>query len=485
MRKRGKRLLICTVFFMSLLSGKANALGENGRLNEQLNQALQNEAVLNGAVIGLSVRSASSGQLIYQHLGDVRLRPASNLKLFTAAAALEVLGENHTSKTEILTDGKIKGKTVKGNLYLRGNGDPTLLKTDLNEMTDALRQLRIRKIDGDLIGDDSWYDDVRYSIDLPWSDETAYYGAQISALTASPNKDYDQGTVIVEVVPAEKPGRKTRVKITPNTKFVKIINRALTVPADGKKSIKIERSHATNTIMIEGNIPVKAKKTKERVAVWDPSKYALTLFKQSLQAHGIKVKGKLKIRKAPETARLIEFHRSTPLSERLMPFMKLSNNGHGEMLIKEMGKIKKGEGSWDKGLSVLKTELSKLGINTNTLVLRDGSGISHVNLIPANQITQLLYQVQRKEWFPSYLNSLPLAGVKDKMVGGSLRNRLQNIQGKVRAKTGTLSTVSSLSGYIETKSKQRLIFSILLNNLLDESEGKKFEDKIVTILANQ
>jgi D-alanyl-D-alanine carboxypeptidase/D-alanyl-D-alanine-endopeptidase (penicillin-binding protein 4) len=457
-------------------------------LNEQLNQLLQNEEHLKGAIAGISIRDGASGQLIYDHFGNIRLRPASNLKLLTAATALKVLGENYTFSTEVLTDSKLKKGILKGNLYLKGKGDPTLLKTDFEKMAEKIRKLGIRKITGDVVGDDTWFDHTRYPLDLPWSDESTYYGAPISALTASPTKDFDAGTVVIEVTPNNIIGAKPIVDVKPKTTAVKIINHAKTVAKAGEKKLQILRMHGKKTIEVSGTISVDSKRMKEWISVHDPTSFALDLFGQSLKNHGIKLDGKIKKGHAPENIHPILTHHSIPLSQLLIPFMKLSNNGHAEILIKEMGKISKGEGSWEKGLSVFKTELTKLGVDPNTMVLRDGSGVSHVDLVPANQISLLLYKTQNKNWFPSYLQSLPIAGNKEKMLGGTLRKRLREpaVRGKIRAKTGSISTVSSLSGYIDTKSGQRLIFSILLNNLLDDEEyGKKIEDKLVTILANQ
>jgi len=474
------------VISAAIPSIQVNANGHENMV-QQINQLIQNDPDLKGGIAGISIRSATSGEIIYDHQGDIRLRPASNMKLFTAAAALNVLGENYTFTTEVLTNAQVKKNTLQGNLFLKGKGDPTLLKADFDKMALEIKKLGIKRIKGNLVGDDSRYDDVRYSLDLPWSDETTYYGAQISALTASPTTNYDSGSVKVKVKPGIKSGDKVAVEVTPKTNYVKIVNHAETVQEDGKKEIIIEREHAKNTITIEGTLPVKAKTVNEWIGLWDPTRYAITLFKQSLANQGIDLTGKITTGTVPDTAKVLTSHQSMPLSELLVPFMKLSNNVHAEILIKEMGRVMKGEGSWEKGLTVLETETAKFGVNTKTMVIRDGSGISHVDLIPANQLTLLLFAVQKEKWFPAYLNSLPVAGVQNKMVGGSLRNRMKNSStvGKVKAKTGTISTVSTLSGYVTTKSGQTLIFSIMLNNLLDDSEGKKIEDRLVTILANQ
>ncbi|WP_420489064.1 D-alanyl-D-alanine carboxypeptidase/D-alanyl-D-alanine endopeptidase [Neobacillus vireti] len=482
---RRLNLIIFISVFTTILPQTQPVLAEDN-LGHQLNQLLNEEPDLQGAIAGVSIRNATNGEVLYDHLGDVRLRPASNMKLLTAAAALSVLGENYTFKTEVLMVGTVKKKTLHGNLYLKGKGDPTLLKEDFDNMAAELKTLGIQKITGHLIGDDTWYDDIRYSVDLPWSDEQTYYGAQISALTASPTNDYDSGSVMIEVKPGNDEGDKAEVTLTPNTEFVKIINQTETVAKDGKKKLTYEREHAKNTITITGTLPVTSKGEKEWIGVWEPTRYALALFKQSLEQKGIHLTGKIKIGTTPTDAKVVHTRSSIKLSELLVPFMKLSNNGHAETLVKEMGRVVKGEGSWEKGIEVMEAELAKFGINTETLVLRDGSGISHVNLVSAAQLSQLLVAVQQQTWFPAFLHSLPVAGASEKMEGGSLRSRMKgpDVKEKVFAKTGTISTVSTISGYVTTKSRQTLVFSIMLNNLMEDAKGKKIEDKLISIIAN-
>lgn len=455
-------------------------------LDQKLSEILNHDPVIKGALAGVSIRSATTGKMVYEHFGDLRLKPASNLKLMTAAAALSVLGENYTFSTSLFTDGQVVGNMIFGNLFLKGKGDPTLLKKDFDHFAKQLLQMGVTSIQGDLIGDDTWYDNVRLSVDLPWSDEQTYYGAQISALTASPDKDYDAGSVIVEVLPGKKEGQQAFISISPKTDYMKIVNKTKTVQSDGSKNIDIFREHGTNTICIKGTIPIKSTKITEWIAVSNPTNYALDLFKQSLEEKGIVINGKVKRGAVPNNASFLKSHHSMPLSELLVPFMKLSNNVHAETLIKEMGKVKKGEGSWEKGLEVLESKLIDFGVNTETLLIRDGSGISHLNLVPANELTKLLFTVQKEPWYNTFLHSLPVSGEKEKMVGGTLRHRMNDpmIKGKIKAKTGTLTSVSSLSGYVETVNGESLIFSVILNNLIDEEKGKELEDRIVDILVH-
>lgn len=482
-------VLLLYVFTLVQYVEKADGsmLATNGSsFDQQLLHLLANKK-LSGAISGISIRKAVTGEVIYERGGDIRLRPASNMKLLTAAAALETLGQNYVFTTELYTDGVINGDVLTGNLYIKGKGDPTLLQSDLDTLATMIKNKGIKTIVGDVIGDDSWYDHERYSADMIWSDESEYYGAAISALTIAPNQDYDSATVIVDVAPGMNVGEGTTVEVKPHTDYLKIVNLAKTVSADGKKELKIIREHRSNTITITGTIPVKSSRMRQWVALWEPTVYTTHVFKNALLAQGIQQVGIVKAGKVPNQAKRLATHDSMPLAQLLIPFMKLSNNAHAEHLVKEMGKVIYDEGSWGTGLKVIESTAQSLGMNTASLKLRDGSGISQINLISANELTKLLYAVQDKGWYPAFVHSLPVAGASDRFVGGTLRNRMKSTfaSGNVQAKTGTLTATSALSGYVTTKSGERFIFSILFNNFVDGDSITKIQDDIVILLAEQ
>lgn len=446
-----------------------------------------NDPRLQGATTAVSIREASTGEVIYSHLGDTRVHPASVMKLLTGAAALETLGQEHMFKTELYMDGRIESDVLHGNLYLRGRGDPTLTKNDLKAFVSALKAKGISSIAGNVYGDDTWYDDVRLSQDLNWSDEPYYTGSQVSALTLSPNDDYDAGTVIVEVNPARKSGQAGQVVMVPANNYLTIINKTQTVAKKGKKSISVERQHGTNTFIVTGTIPEGSKKTRTWASVWEPTNYTINIFKNTIEEQGITFSTAPKIERKSVTkgATLLTSKNSVRLNELFIPFMKLSNNGHAEVLVKEMGRTMGGEGSWDKGLSVMEATLATLGLETKNLLLRDGSGMSHKNLVTANEVTKLLYTAQTKSWYPAFLKALPIAGDEERFVGGTLRNRMKGTAaaGNVQAKTGALNGVTALSGYVTTKDGEIFIFSIMVNNYLSETTPEIL-DRIAITLAN-
>ena len=458
---------------------------KDNQLDLRISQVLEHPD-LQGASIGISVRDASDGKVIYMHNGDSRFRPASSMKLVTSAVALQLLGKNYRFSTEIYTDSLQIGSTLKGNVYVRGKGDPTLREEDINELVHSLKKKGIKKVKGDLIADDTWYDNNRLSLDMPWSDEQEYYGAQISGLTVSPSTDYDAGALLLQIKPGKSTGESASITLIPQTNYVSIKNKTTVGMVDSKNTIKVTRKHGSNHITVTGNIPTNSETTSKWISVWNPTQYSLNIFKKSFKEQGIEIAGKYKSGNVPANSKKLATDYSPELSSILVPYMKLSNNTISEVLVKEIGRVKGEKGSWDQGISQIEEELANLGIDKDFILIRDGSGLSHVNMVSANALTSLLYNVQFKSWYDFYRKALPVAGISDRNVGGTLRNRMKGTpaQGKVIAKTGTLATVSSLTGYVQGKEGNTYIFSIIINNAKEELKLKDIEDQIAIILAS-
>lgn len=440
---------------------------------------------LSGTTISVSVRKASNGEMIYSKNPELGVTPASSLKVLTAAAALETLGEKHRFSTEVLTNGQVAKGTLYGNLYLKGHGDPTLLKKDFDHFASILANRGVKRLSGHLIGDDTWYDADRLSPGIAKDDESYYYAAQISALTLSPNADYDAGSVIVEAKPSTN-GRAAKVTLSPATNVVRVINKSKTVPKGYRNTLKIEREYGTNKIVITGNVPAGSSGKKEWIAVSNPTAYALDVFKKSLAEKGIKFVSSSKVLrgKTPDDARVLVSKKSMPLHQLIVPFLKLSNNTHAEHLAKEMGKVKYGEGSWKAGTRVMREYAESIGLDLTQWKFEDASGMSHANKVSSSQFTLLLQKVRQEPWYRTFLKGMPIAGGKDRFVGGTLRTRMTTspAKGNVIAKTGSLDKVSSLTGYVTTRDGELLVFSILTQNY--RTSTVPVMDRMATAIAN-
>ncbi|MGW0313380.1 D-alanyl-D-alanine carboxypeptidase/D-alanyl-D-alanine endopeptidase [Streptomyces flavidovirens] len=444
------------------------------------------DARLDGGAASVVVADAATGETLYQRDGADRLMPASNTKLPTSAAAMALLGPEYRYRTDALATGSRHGPVLRGDLYLRGTGDPTALAKDYDELAAQVARSGIKRITGRLIADDTRFDTQRLGRSWAADDESSYYSAQISALTVAPDTDYDSGTVIVTAAPGAAPGAAPKVTLTPPTDYVDLDIRATTVPAGRPGTLTVERRHGSNTIRVTGDIPVGANATKEWVTVWEPTGYAAAVFADALTAHGVRVMGLTRLgRPTPKDAQPLATHTSMPLKELMRPFMKLSNNMHAEALTKTIGYETAGNGTWSAGLAGISSYLRKEGVDTATLRQVDGSGLSRMNNIPAAQFARLLLAVRTAPWYADWYESLPVACNPDRTIGGTLRSRMCKTPAALnaRAKTGTLTGASGLSGYVTDAGGRELVFSIVLNNYL-ASSVKSIEDAIVTTLAS-
>ncbi|WP_214409558.1 D-alanyl-D-alanine carboxypeptidase/D-alanyl-D-alanine endopeptidase [Sphaerisporangium fuscum] len=445
-------------------------------LVKDIDQVL-NASNLTVARAGVVIKNAATGEQLYaQDPGKVFI-PASNTKLLTSAAAVDTLGLDYRFTTSVLNSGRRLGSTLAGDLYLKGTGDPTMLAADYDGLAAKVAESGVKLVTGKLIADDTWFDDARLGTDWAWDDESYYYAAQISALTASPDTDYDAGSVIVSVSPGDAPGAPAKVTTTPETDYLQIENHATT---GSETDVLVERVHATNKVVITGTV---AGKYDEWVAVWDPTAYAASLFRKALAKHGVRVLGPTGRGAAPEAAKSVTEHQSMPLGQLLVPFLKLSNNMHAEILTKAMGRKVSGKGTWDAGLAVTRAFANKNGMKN--LRLRDGSGLSRLDGFTPGELTAYLITMKSKPWFQTWYDALPIAGNADRMTGGTLRSRMAGTPAanNVHAKTGSLTSATSLSGYVTSADGEPLVFSIMTNGYLTGNPKTSVEDAIAVRLA--
>ncbi|WP_369271414.1 D-alanyl-D-alanine carboxypeptidase/D-alanyl-D-alanine-endopeptidase [Streptomyces sp. R11] len=463
---------------------QAGADSDRSGLPEAVDTIL-GDARMEGGVASVVVADAGTGELLYQHLPATRLMPASNTKLATSAAAMEILGPQYRFTTDVLTTGRRHGSVLRGDLYLRGTGDPTLLAGDYDRLAARLAASGIRRVDGRLIADDTRFDSVRLGRSWAADDESSYYSAQISALSVAPDTDYDTGTVIVTVGPGEEAGDEPVVTVTPDTDYVDIDVRATTVAAGGANDLTVEREHGTNTVVVSGTTPVGGAGAKEWVSVWGPTGYAAAVFRVALADHGVKVVGPTRLgRPTPAGATELASHDSMALKDLLIPFMKLSNNMHAEILTKAMGHEVSRQGSWGAGLDAISGYLKGVGIDAGKVRQVDGSGLSRMDNFAAGQLVELLLAVRAEPWYADWHRALPVACDPDRFVGGTLRSRMCGTPAALnaRAKTGSLTGASALSGYVTDSGGRELVYGIVLNNYL-ASSVKPLEDAIVVTLA--
>ncbi|TQM85117.1 D-alanyl-D-alanine carboxypeptidase/D-alanyl-D-alanine-endopeptidase (penicillin-binding protein 4) [Saccharothrix saharensis] len=483
-RSRSLALVLAAVAFAAVpaadLATPASAQTDDA-LTRDLD-AITTSPALAGADVGLVVRHADTGALVYSRESDERGQPASNGKLISSATALDILGPDHRFRTTVAATGPHRAGVLAGDLHLRGTGDPTMLAADYDALAARVAASGVEVVRGKLVADDTWFDAVRLGTGWAWDDEPYYYNAQISALTVSPDTDYDAGSIIVRVAPGAA-GQPATVTTEPPTDYVTIANTAVTGPPGSASSVSVERQHGTNVIAVRGSVPAGGAAAREWSTVWEPTGLVTSLFRDALARHGVRVLGGTGTGTTPAGARVLGEHLSMPLSELLVPFMKLSNNMHAEILVKTVGRAVSGEGSWTAGLRAMTAKLGEWGVDPSAVSLRDGSGLSRMDQVSPDQLAALLLAARREPWFATWHDSLPVAGAADRMVGGTLRNRMRGTpaEGNVRAKTGSLTGVSALSGYVTTADGVPLVFAMISNDTL--TSAKPFEDAVAIRLA--
>ncbi|HEY7616901.1 MAG TPA: D-alanyl-D-alanine carboxypeptidase/D-alanyl-D-alanine-endopeptidase, partial [Terriglobales bacterium] len=464
---------------------------------------------------GIEVLSLTSGKVLYAQNADKLFTPASNTKLFTTAAALELIGQDYSFRTTVETNGSLdKHGRLTGDLVLVGRGDPNLsgrqlpysLRTQRNEhpiqvleaLSDELVKKGVKYVDGDLIADDSYFAFERYGEgwsqdDLVWAD-----GAPVSALTINDN------VVFVNILPADRVGERAFVSISPFASYYRIDNRILTTPVGTGRKIFINREPGSTVLTLWGNMPLDDAGANEALAIEDPAEFAATVFRQLLATRGVTIYGRERTRHtelaslstltvtatAParggnESASLTQnqplvlaSYQSKPLIEDVRVINKVSQNLHAELLLRLLGREKGTAGTVEGGLEVLRGFLNRAGVASDQYVFFDGSGLSRQNLVTPHAVVQLLRYAAAQPWGGNFRSTLPVGGVD-----GSLSERFKNLalQGRVNAKTGSLGGVKSLAGYATTDRGEQVAFSIISNNF--NLPSKRINETIDSLVA--
>ncbi|MGI8878984.1 MAG: D-alanyl-D-alanine carboxypeptidase/D-alanyl-D-alanine endopeptidase [Jatrophihabitans sp.] len=478
-------LLAVAILVVALATARRGSTAGAGPSNSVQTLGADLDAILAdpsmaGASESVTVAKAD-GTVLYTHDADRRLNPASNMKLFTSSVALDVLGPNFRFATDVSAAGKSSHGVLRGNLYLRGKGDPTLLASDYDSIAAQVARSGVRYVAGSLVADSTYFDNDPLGVGWAWDDEPYYYSQQASALTVSPNTDYDNGNVIVDTS-AGKVGTKAALTLVPQTGYVHLVNETTTTTGS-TDTIDVERQHGTNTIVVSGSIGTGHDVDEEWATVDKPAGYAADVFRRALARHGVTVLGRTSYAPTPKGTTELATHKSMTLADMYIPFLKLSNNGHAEALAKTLGAVVKGEGSWDAGMQVIADHLASYGVDASTIQQVDGSGLSRFDLVPSAQIVKLLAVAQQRPWFDAWFNALPIAGNPDRMIGGTLAHRLAGTPAAgMHGKTGSLTSVDTLSGYVNDADGDRLIFSVMLTDFVN-ADPEAIEDQIAIRVA--
>jgi len=441
-----------------------------------------------------------TGKTLYSQNADKLFTPASNTKLFTTAAALALIGPDYKFRTTVETTGTLdRYGRLNGDLVLVGHGDPNLsgrelpydLKTQRNDdpiqalegLADALVQKGVKFIDGDIVADDSYFAFERYGEGWSQDDLVGEDGAPVSALTINDN------VVFVNTLPADRPGEKAFVSVTPFADYYRIDNRIITTPAGTGRKFFANREPGSTVLKLWGNMPLDDAGAKEALAIEDPAEFAAGLFRQLLEKRGVVIYGKQRTHHT-ELASLSTFsvtasasshggsdgqsrplktdqpvtlasYESKPLLQDVRVVNKVSQNLHAEILLRLLGRERGNAGTVEGGLEVLGGFLTQAGISSDQYVFYDGSGLSRQNLVTPHAIVQLLRYCLTQPWGADYKTTFPISGVD-----GTLWDRFNSprLQNRVMAKTGSLGGVKALSGYATTDAGQVVVFSIMSNN---------------------
>ena len=418
-------------------------------------------------LISIQVEDLTTDKTLYKKNEKMLLRPASNMKIITSSAGLLYLGLDYKFKTDLYHDGYVSNDTLYGNIYIVGGCDPDFTTRDLYYFVDTLKSLSISTITGNLYGDISFKDSLYWGKGWMWDDDPSSYAPYLSALNINDN-----------CIKVMYDGKKNETEISPRTKYVNVHR------TENEDKIVIDRNwlDRKNDFTINGKNNGKTYFAK--INVLDPAKYFITVFAEVLDSNSIKLKGNLDLKKTPLYAKKICTFTRT-YGDIIENLNKTSDNLSAEMTLYALAEKYSGKPAIaDSGIQFINMMIDSSGLDHEDYRLVDGSGASHYNVVSVELITALLkyYYDKHQELYEVLYNSFPIAGVD-----GTLENRMSKTPAEknVHAKTGTLTGVSCLSGYVTAKNNQVLAFSIMMQSFVGSSKrARDLQDEICNILAD-
>lgn len=490
-RRHGAAAIAALAIVWAPAAPVADAPPRPGGLRQDLSAVLS-APLLARSHWGILVKSLDRGDVIFEHNSRKLVMPASNMKVFTMAAAAERLGWDYRFETTLESAAPVVGGVLTGDLIVRGGGDPSIgtrdgvAATTFDEWAQQLRAAGIAAIDGRIVGSDDALDDEELGSGWEWDGLAYAYSGPITGLV------YNESLVRIDARPGARPGDPAILEVTPDGDHgLAVVNRVITAPAGEPESLEARRARGSEILEVVGRVPAGRERAATLTASVDnPTLFFARALRSALIARGFRVSGDAMDADAlppGDPARcagamaVLARHRSAPLAEIGRTFMKVSQNLYGELLVKAVGRAA-GEGTTARGQQAIRETLSTWGVPADSYILADGSGLSRRNFVSAEALVRILEHVHADARHrDAFLQTLPIGGQD-----GTLRNRLRAswTAGNVHAKTGSISNARALSGYVRTRKGETLVFSIVANNFsLPAWRVERVIDLLVEILA--
>ncbi|MBN1899960.1 D-alanyl-D-alanine carboxypeptidase/D-alanyl-D-alanine-endopeptidase [Candidatus Sumerlaeota bacterium] len=469
--------------------------GPEEQLKQKIMDILDSNETQN-AFWGVLIKKQGSSEPFFALNENKSLMTASNMKLYSTAPSFVLLGKDFRYETPIYHTGTIDASgTLHGNVIIVGSGDPSIsgryregFQTEqfLDEWAQAFQNKGVRVIEGDIIGDDDYFEDEEVEGSWQLDNLSYWYSAPSSALSINDN------LYQFYMHPGNAPGETAQIESQLGTSYIQIQNDVITTSSKVRTYISYRRETEGNKLRVWGAIPLGASKERIRGCVYNATLFSAFLVKEALEKNGVIVKGgavdiddlrneeKERLR---ENLSLVHTHVSPPLSEILRIVNKPSQNYYADMLLKTIGRRFRGRGSFGGGEEVVKDFLKLAGApEVENFTMADGSGLSRRNLVQPRHTIALLEFMARQPDFKEFYDSLPIAGVD-----GTLRSRMAKppLKGNVHAKTGHIGNVCALSGYWDDLNGQRWIFSFMCNHFTCwASRADALIDRALEVLGN-